>query len=122
MLTNSSIIDRSTRSEKTLPRIVLQSLSSKQQIINELIEGRLEFLEAASRFQVVHHVTAACFENATGVSAAVADSENLCRMVIGWVYLALSNRPEEAERVSNRLEGELQGYLDRFGKVSLLPQ
>ena len=59
-------------------------------------------------------------ENATGVPSAVFDSENLCRTVIGWVYLSLSNRPEEAERVSDRLERELQVHLDKNGKANQL--
>jgi hypothetical protein len=100
-------------------RVVLQGLQTKQQVIGEVIAGRLGLLEAASRFLAVHHATAACFEFATGIPSVVADNESICRTVIGWVYLTLHNRPEEAERVSNRLERELQSLIERAGTVNL---
>jgi hypothetical protein len=46
---------------------------------------------------------------------SASDVEALCRSVIGWVHLALSDRPERAEAVSGRLECELQSHLARFG-------
>ena len=98
--------------------MMLQSLQAKQQIITELIAGKLELFEAASRFQVVHAVAAACFQSAA-ISSSRVDNENVCRTVIGWVHLALAHRPEEAERVSSRLEQELEIYIDRFGSVCL---
>jgi hypothetical protein len=101
-----------------LPTTVLQCLVVKQQIIRQVIEGRMVLWEAASRFQTVHRVAAACIESATGIPASTSDGENLCRTVIGWVYLSLSNRPEEAERVSNRLERELQSHLEKNGKAN----
>jgi hypothetical protein len=99
-------------------RLMLQRLQAKQQIIAELIAGKLELFEAASRFQAVHAVAAACFDS-PAVSTSRVDSENVCRTVIGWVHLALAHRPEEAERVSSRLERELEGYINRFGSVRL---
>lgn len=123
MPTNPYPVERSTRNrnDATVPNTVLQCLAVKQQIIRQVIEGQLELWEAASRFQLVHRVAAACIENATGVRSAVSDSENLCRTVIGWVYLSLSNRPEEAERVSDRLERELQVHLEKNGETKQLP-
>jgi len=100
-------------------QLLLQGLQAKQRIISELIEGKLKLLEAASRFQAAHSTTLACAAATTMYPGKMSDSENVCRTVIGWVHLALGNRPEEAERVSARLERELQTYLDRFGTVSL---
>jgi hypothetical protein len=121
MRTNPYPAERQTRNEgaSIAPRAVMQSLLAKQQIINELIAGRLELLEAAARFQAAHRTTAACL---VVVAAAPGDGESLCRTVIGWVHLALSGRPEEAERVSERLERELQGHLERQGQLSLPPR
>ncbi len=93
------------------PRSVEQCLKTKQIIVNELIAGRLELLEAASRFQAVHSTSAEC-------SKESSVNENMCRTLIGWVHLSLcGNRPEEAERVSDRLERELQKHLDRRAKI-----
>jgi hypothetical protein len=84
---------------------------TKQQIINDLIAGRIELLEATARFHAIHSESASHLARATGVPAAVAGAENMCRTVIGWVHLTLRNRPEEADRLSNRLERELEGHL-----------
>jgi len=102
------------------PGVVQQSLSTKQQIINELIAGRLKLLEATERFRVAHAAAAACLASATGGVSADADAENMCRTVIGWVCLSLSNRPEEAERVSASLERELQSEIENHGAVTLI--
>lgn len=87
-------------------REMLAGLIRKQQAVAALIDGRLSLLEAAGRFRDAQ---------------ASADGEALCRAVIGWVHLALNDRPERAEAVSQRLEGELQTYLDRSGRGRLLP-
>lgn len=115
--------ERQTRNQKPpiSARLVMEGLQTKQQIINELIAGRMELLQATARFQTVHRTTAVSIESATGIPAGVSNGENLCRTVIGWVCLSLSGRPEEAERVSARLERDLQGHLDRFGEVNLPP-
>ena len=121
MATNPYPAERVSKNTSTtnFPRVVQQCLSAKQQIINELIAGRLPLLEATARFQAEHSTSAACLATATGVPMTNGDGENMCRTVIGWVFLTLSNRPEEAERVSTRLELELQGHLDTCGKVNL---
>src|SRR5919197_853886 len=82
--------------EPALPKAVLLGLQQKQAIINQVIEGRLPLWEAASRFQAV------------------------CRQIIGWVHLVLSDRPEQADRVSERLEGELREHLTK-NAVALTP-
>jgi hypothetical protein len=111
---NTPIADRPARA-------VLQGLLVKKAIVNQLIEGRLPLLEAAAQFQVAQRMSSACLERATGVPSSMPDSEAVCRTLIGWVHLALSDRPEQAEQVSDRLERELQGYIERFGKISLPP-
>src|SRR5271166_5263171 len=90
-----------TRS-KVSSHLLQKSLTTKQQIINELIAGRLELMEATARFHAVHSESAFHLSRATGAPAAAAGIENMCRTVIGWVHLTLRNRPEEADRLSNR--------------------
>ena len=96
-----------------LPKAVLLGLQQKQAIINQVIEGRLPLMEAATRFQAAHQAARLCLERATGVPGHTIDGEAVCRTIIGWVCLALSDRPEQADRVSERLEGELREILTK---------
>ncbi len=100
------------------PNALLQGLQRKRRIIAELIEGHMPLLQAASQFEAAQQASSACFERVTGIPSAT-DSESICRTVIGWVHLVLSDRPEQAERVSQQLEKELQGYLQQYGNVNL---
>lgn len=123
MPVNPYPVERETRTgeELMLPNTVVQSLVVKQKIIRQVIEGRMELQEAALRFHAVNRVAAAFIEQATGVPAAAANAESLCRTLIGWVYLTLSYRPEEAERVSNRLERELESQLEKQSQANSIP-
>lgn len=113
MPTNSYPVGKSARNaEPTLPNAVLLGLQQKQQIINAVIEGHIPLWEAASRFQVAHRAASQCLETATGVPSRTIDNESACRALIGWVWLALSDRPEQADRVSERLEGELSEHMN----------
>lgn len=97
----------------TLPKTVLQGIERKRAIIDEVIEGRLPLWEAAPKFQAASLAASKCMESATGVPNPLADSESLCRTIIGWVHLCLSDRPEQADRISARLESELTAHLNR---------
>jgi hypothetical protein len=106
--------------EPALPKAVLQGLQQKQAIINQVIEGRLALWDAAGRFQAAHQAARLCLETATGVPSHSIDGEAVCRQIIGWVHLVLSDRPEQADRVSERLEGELREHLTK-NAVALKP-
>jgi len=108
-------------SEPALPKAVLLGLQQKQAIINQVIEGRLPLSEAASRFQAAHQAASVCLETATGVPSHTIDNEAACRAIIGWVCLALSDRPEHADRVSERLESELRDLLKQRPTQALTP-
>jgi hypothetical protein len=84
----------------------LQRLEGKQQVIADLIAGRLDLLEAAARFGRLE-------------KGSPGEDEQLCRRVIGWVDLALSDRPERAEALTERLERELAAHLGRHGCLRL---
>ena len=109
-------------SDPALPKAVLAGLQQKQAIINQVIEGRLPLWDAAGRFQAAHQAARVCLETATGVPNHTIDGETVCRTIIGWVYLALSDRPEHADKVSERLEGELREYLSRNALVKTPPR
>lgn len=78
------------------PRAILAHLGEKQRAVADVIAGRASLAEAAARFR-----------DADGDGPA-ADGEALGRAVIGWVHLALRDRPERADMVAARLERELQ--------------
>jgi hypothetical protein len=107
--------------EPALPKAVLLGLQQKQAIINQVIEGRLPLWEAAGRFQAAHQAARRCLETATGVPSHAIDSEQVCRTIIGWVHLVLSDRPEQADRVSDRLEMELSEHLTKNPAAALVP-
>jgi hypothetical protein len=97
---------RRTQPARTDPQRALRGVALKQQIIAELVAGRLRLLEATARFR-----------QAGGTEPG--SPEEWCRTVIGWAGLALCDRPERAEAVSDHLERELQSHLARHGAVSL---
>jgi hypothetical protein len=105
-----------------LPKAVLLGLQQKQAIINQVIDGHLPLSEAAGRFQVAHQAARVCLERATGVPGHTIDNEAVCRTIIGWVYLALIDRPEQADRVSERLEVELRELLNRNALAKTPPR
>jgi len=109
-------------SAPALPKAVLLGLQQKQAIINQVIDGHLPLWEAAGRFQAAHQAARVCLERATGVPTHTIDGETVCRTIIGWVCLALSDRPEHADRVSERLEGELRELLSRNALVKTPPR
>jgi hypothetical protein len=92
----------------------LHRLRAKQQVIAELINGRVPLLEATARFWA-----AQCPAKEQAGAPPSDDGEQLCRTVIGWAYLALSERPERADAFSEELEQELQAHLTRHGTVRL---
>jgi hypothetical protein len=89
-------------------RRVLDRVHAKQQVIEGLIEGRFSLLEAAARFRAAQAMGA-------------EDGECLCRSVIGWAYLALCDRPERAETLSQEWEEQLEGHLAGHGGLVCLP-
>ena len=88
--------------------LALKRLDAKQDIIRQLIDGRLHLIEAAE-----------CFRELTRPAASSQSDEDVCRALIGWVYLALCERPERAESLSSQLEAELAAHLQRRGQANL---
>jgi hypothetical protein len=91
--------------------VVLSGINQKQAIVQRVIANRLPLLEAAALFESTHKQGTAILEAATGIFHSVADPEQSCRTVIGWVELALRDRPEKAQSVIVRLEKELDEIL-----------
>src|SRR5262245_18043624 len=82
-----------------------ERVQAKQQVIADLIGGRLRLLEASARFQALD-----------GLARA---GERVVRTVIGWASLALRDRPEQAAALTEQLERELRTHLARHGSLHL---
>jgi hypothetical protein len=106
MLSSEVLEEKPRRLPIDLAGPALQRVRIKQDIVAQLIGGRLSLFEAARRFQA-----------AQGGTWSEEKSEELCRMVIGWAHLALSDWPERAEAVSAALERQLNSHLSRNGTV-----
>ena len=98
------------------PTATPSGVQRKQGIIRRLIEGRVSLSEAASQFRRIHRDSSAELERSLGCTPVPSDLEGVCRTLIGWVALDLSDRPDLAEDVSDRLESELQTVLTRTDK------
>jgi hypothetical protein len=96
--------------------LALQRLDAKKEVIAQIIDGRMRLLEAAQQFRQLNRPVAL----GPAIGRNVAD-EDLCRSLIGWVYLALSERPERADALSDQLEAELSAHLKLHGTVNLAP-
>jgi len=98
-----------TLAARTEHQQALRRIAQKQAIIADLIGGRLCLVEATARFLQAGGAESAGRGEPIG--------EDWCRTVIGWAHLALSDRPERADVVSETLEQELQTHLARRGAV-----
>lgn len=81
-----------------ISRPALQRMVEKQKIVSDLIEGQLPLVEATQHFERLQ--SPAC-------PRTYHEMEGRCRELIGWVRLALTDRPEQADVVTERLEREL---------------
>jgi hypothetical protein len=97
----------------------LQRVQAKQDIVAQLVAGRINLLDAATRFRAASQPVAEWHGGAFRARPEENADEHVCRTLIGWAYLALCEYPERAEAVSNRLETDLQALLDRHGCICL---
>jgi hypothetical protein len=103
---------------RTVAQQTLQRVREKQQIIDDLIAGRLDLFQAASHFQSLSRGQSGGMSLLWGPETS--NPENLCRSVIGWANLALRERPERAALIAEQLEQELQSHLTQHGGMCIL--
>jgi len=100
-------------------RTISKRLGAKDEVVKDLIAGRLTLFEAAAGFRRLNEEfpRAVVKESVPGVT----EEEQLCRQVIAWVRVRLEVNPGEAsEDFVARLEHELLRHKQRNGAV-LLP-
>jgi hypothetical protein len=85
-----------------------------ERIADEVAAGRMELLEAASRFQETNHATPYGKRDLSGWIPGDTEEERCCRQVISWVEARLKAKPTtETTCVKARLEQELNEHLRR---------
>lgn len=95
-------------------------LAVKSEAVRRLIAGELTLAEAAARFRHVHDQPGAGRDYFRERYPSLGAEEAACRQVIEWVWVELNQTsPGRARQTVRRLEAELQGQLDRAGKVEL---
>jgi hypothetical protein len=91
----------------------------KNAILRDLIEGRIDLLEATAA------ISDGC--NLSQVRLALGglevqgrtEDERLCRLVIYWTQALLDDCPEKAVMVRQRLQGQLDRQLQQHGPIVL---
>jgi hypothetical protein len=100
-----------TRTHSTRPAsVALARVADKQRVVEQVAVGRLTLLDGAARFAAL----------GPNLPTTADDLEGLCRTVIGWAGLSLSDCPERAAAVVGRLEEQLRRLLERPGGVGVL--
>jgi hypothetical protein len=96
----------------------IQRCKAKEDVVRDVIAGRLTLLEAAARFRDVN----ASWPKARAVLqqayAGLPYELALCRQVIAYAEVEL-RWSDQKDRVLRRLEAELEEHLRRYGKVCL---
>ncbi|HZT83423.1 MAG TPA: hypothetical protein VFA26_24545 [Gemmataceae bacterium] len=88
--------------------------SVRDQIITDLLAGRVGLLEAAARFRDLNSEDEITWPALRLVFREASDDEACCRQVIAWVRVRLAHQPDEGRPVLDRLEAELAECL-RYG-------
>jgi hypothetical protein len=97
-----------------LSKGVVRRATTKEAVVQDLIDGRLGLLEAAARFRDLNErLPAFPWGEFRQVYPGGSDDERHCRQVIAFVLANVRSRPEGDAAVVGRLEAELQGRLDR---------
>ena len=98
----------------------IQRCKAKEDLVREVIAGRLTLLEAAARFR---DVNASCPKARTFLQRAFASlpyEHALCRQIIAYAEAELRDQgSDQKDRVLHRLEAELAEHLRQHGKVCL---
>jgi hypothetical protein len=99
--------------------VLLRRIAAKEQVVAELVAGRLTLLQAAARFRDLKEEPPD-MADPPGYPCGCSEGERLCREVMAWADGWLAERaPQRAAAVAARLEAELRRHRDRAGMVRL---
>jgi hypothetical protein len=110
------------RNEKLNAELELyhRAAPARERVAEAVAAGRLGLLEAARALRDLASMPPDVFrEGVERAERGDSEGERFCRHAIRCVASTLEDRPEEAARVTARLEAELQAHLARHGTVVL---
>jgi hypothetical protein len=88
---------------------------NKHRVVEALLAGDVTLLEAAQEFGRLQDVSGFSREPLRMCFRGSSEEETLCRHVLAWVRAELNDRPAERTAACDRLEKELQQYLETTG-------
>ena len=116
---------RTSQRRETLDRqseIVQHRISAKQEVIGDLVAGRISFLQAARRFKDLNETPITCQDNYRSRFPGRSDGEKVCRQVLAWLEGELRGlSPSQAASLRCTCEEELEENLRRNDGVVVLP-
>ena len=97
-----------------------RAAKAKDNVVAEVIAGRLTLVQAAALFSAAEaDLPADALRVRLETIPGATDPERHCRKVICHVEYALADEPSERQSLVNRLTAELENELQRNGTVSL---
>jgi hypothetical protein len=106
-----------------MSEIVKERMDAKRRVIGELLEDRLNLMEAARWFKELNERPEDCQDRYRVFYPAPSAGESLCRQVLTFVRAELKSLPRsQAESLMSKLEGELCDHLRRHDGIVVLPE
>jgi hypothetical protein len=99
---------------------LFRCMEAKNQLVREVIAGRLSLLEGAARLRELCRSTPGVIEDLRRRAwLGDTDEERACRDIIARAQSLLDDEPEKAQEVARRLDAELREWLR--GSTPALP-
>jgi hypothetical protein len=109
---------------KEKDRIIMDRVTAKDEVIRELMAGRLTLAEAAGHFRRLNDEPREC--RGPGVDCCFpgqTETERYYRQVLLWVEIETRHcEPSQAEEVMCRLEADFAAFLEQQSAELTLPQ
>jgi hypothetical protein len=96
---------------------ILKRIAIKDEVIGELLAGRITLFEAAARFRRLDEEYPIDYQN-TSIQVGMED-EYMCNQVIKWVRSRTAEGRGGSENLVERLEDELMRYKQLHGSIVL---
>jgi hypothetical protein len=113
----SKVLSQERRAEalRGQKEAIFTRAEARQQVIDELIAGRMTLKQAVARFGELNAMEPEQMTVVRETFPGDSDEERLCRQVLGQVQVELQGRTSEADTILPRLEAEMH---EQFGQHS----
>ena len=97
-------------------------IQAKEEVLRDLIVGRLTLLQAGRRFKDLNETPITCQDDYRSTYPGRSDGEKVCRQVLAWLERDLPDlSPSQAALLRSTLEEELAENLRQNDGVVVLP-